>query len=114
MLQMKAERFRVLVAGIGAFGVLALLIGDGGSLFVVWFEPSQEAKRRQVTHTMSVTMTAHRPTIPYEVAEKVRSYVYALRDPRDGRIFYVGKGKGARINSHLIEAGKNLTSERAS
>lgn len=52
-------------------------------------------------------------TIPYEVAEKVRSYVYALRDPRDGRIFYVGKGKGARINSHLIEAGKNLTSERA-
>ena len=51
--------------------------------------------------------------IPYEVAERLRYYVYALRDPRDGRVFYVGKGKGARINSHVIEAGKDRESERA-
>lgn len=51
--------------------------------------------------------------IPYEVAEKLRYYVYALRDTRDGRVFYVGKGKGARINSHAIEAGKDPSSERA-
>ncbi|MBA4247279.1 MAG: hypothetical protein C0444_03170 [Microbacterium sp.] len=51
--------------------------------------------------------------IPHEVAERLRFYVYALRDPRDGRVFYVGKGKGARINSHVIEAGKGPSSERA-
>jgi hypothetical protein len=51
--------------------------------------------------------------IPYEVAERLKYYVYALRDPRDGQVFYVGKGKGARINSHVIEAGKDPTSERA-
>ena len=45
--------------------------------------------------------------IPHEVAEKIRYYVYALRDPRDGRVFYVGKGRGGRINAHLREAGKD-------
>jgi hypothetical protein len=52
-------------------------------------------------------------SIPYEVAEKLKYYVYALRDPRDGRVFYVGKGKGARINSHVVEAGKDPSSEHA-
>ena len=50
--------------------------------------------------------------IPHEVADKIRYYVYALRDPRDGRVFYVGKGIGGRINSHLREAGKDQESER--
>ena len=50
--------------------------------------------------------------IPHEVAEKIRYYVYALRDPRDGRVFYVGKGRGGRINAHLREAGKDPESER--
>lgn len=31
-------------------------------------------------------------------------YVYELRDPRCGSTFYVGKGKGNRINAHEIEA----------
>lgn len=31
-------------------------------------------------------------------------YVYELRDPRDGSTFYVGKGKGGRINCHEREA----------
>ncbi len=31
-------------------------------------------------------------------------YVYELRDPRNGKPFYVGKGTGYRIASHLTEA----------
>lgn len=31
-------------------------------------------------------------------------YVYHLIDPRDGSVFYVGKGKGDRINHHERDA----------
>lgn len=31
-------------------------------------------------------------------------YVYELIDPRNGQVFYVGKGKGNRINEHEAEA----------
>lgn len=43
----------------------------------------------------------------------LRYYVYALRDPRDGKVFYVGKGVKARINSHTKEAGADPLSVRA-
>lgn len=33
-------------------------------------------------------------------------YVYALIDPRDGEVFYVGKGKGARMHDHTRAARK--------
>jgi hypothetical protein len=36
--------------------------------------------------------------------EKLGYYVYLLIDPRDDQIFYVGKGKGNRINQHLLGA----------
>lgn len=36
--------------------------------------------------------------------EKLEYYVYLLKDPTNGEIFYVGKGKGNRINSHSLEA----------
>lgn len=39
------------------------------------------------------------------VAEKLGYYVYALRDP-EGRIFYVGKGKGDRVYQHAALARK--------
>ncbi|WP_157674329.1 LEM-3-like GIY-YIG domain-containing protein [Agrococcus carbonis] len=51
--------------------------------------------------------------IPSEVAAVLRYYVYTLRDPRDGQVFYVGKGIGDRINAHVREAGADPQSERA-
>lgn len=45
-----------------------------------------------------------RPLIKPFVAEKLRSYVYLLRDPRNGEIFYVGKGVGNRVNAHVSDA----------
>ena len=38
---------------------------------------------------------------PQAVVEQLLSYVYLLRDPRSGAVFYVGKGKGNRIFDHL-------------
>lgn len=36
--------------------------------------------------------------------EKLKYYVYMLKDPRNGEVFYVGKGKGERLNHHSLEA----------
>jgi len=42
-----------------------------------------------------------------DVVGKLKTYVYRLIDPRNGETFYVGKGQGNRIFSH-IRAEKNL------
>lgn len=34
----------------------------------------------------------------------MKYYVYTLTDPRDGAVFYVGKGSGNRIDAHEAEA----------
>lgn len=39
-------------------------------------------------------------------------YVYDLIDPRDGSIFYVGKGRGSRVNEHENEARKGKQSRK--
>lgn len=36
--------------------------------------------------------------------EKLKYYVYLLIDPRDSKVFYVGKGKNIRIYNHLVDA----------
>ena len=36
-----------------------------------------------------------------ETAERLGYYVYRLIDPRNGRTFYVGKGKGNRVFEHI-------------
>jgi hypothetical protein len=50
---------------------------------------------------------AKTPTAPAErrprIAEHLQHYVYALIDPRDGSIFYVGKGSGERYHRHAWE-----------
>jgi hypothetical protein len=35
-------------------------------------------------------------------------YVYELVDPRDGSVFYVGKGKGRRISHHVRTARRGI------
>lgn len=42
------------------------------------------------------------------VAKLLGEYVYALRDPRDNKVFYVGKGYGNRIFQHFDEADSAL------
>ena len=44
---------------------------------------------------------------PSDVCDKLGNYVYRLIDPRNGETFYVGKGKGNRVFSH-IQAEENL------
>ena len=41
---------------------------------------------------------------PAIVEERLEWYVYALIDPRDGRLFYIGKGKGSRVFAHAADA----------
>ncbi len=38
-----------------------------------------------------------------EVAEKLKTYVYRLIDPRNGETFYVGKGQSNRVFAHIHE-----------
>jgi hypothetical protein len=40
---------------------------------------------------------------PESVAEKIGNYVYRLIDPRNGETFYVGRGVGNRLFSHIHE-----------
>jgi len=45
-------------------------------------------------------------------AEKLGKYVYALRDPRDGKIFYVGQGIRNRLFDHFKEADDCLLNNK--
>jgi len=40
-------------------------------------------------------------SFPRDVAPKLKWYVYRLSDPRNAETFYVGKGKGNRVFSHI-------------
>lgn len=42
--------------------------------------------------------------ISWDIAKKLGNYVYLYVDPRNGRVFYVGKGKQSRVLAHLDEA----------
>ena len=42
------------------------------------------------------------------MAEKLGYYVYLYVDPRDGKVFCIGKGKGERCLDHLYEDDDHL------
>jgi len=46
-------------------------------------------------------MSINKLELSTSTIEKIKYYVYILIDPRNGEIFYVGKGKGNRINDHI-------------
>jgi hypothetical protein len=46
-------------------------------------------------------------SFPPDMVAKLKTYVYRLIDPRNGETFYVGKGRGNRVFSH-IRAEQNL------
>lgn len=48
-------------------------------------------------------MPSESTSFPSEVAEKLKTYVYRLIDPRNGETFYVGKGQGNRVFAHIHE-----------
>ena len=41
--------------------------------------------------------------LPNSVINKLKYYVYLYSDPETNEIFYIGKGKGNRVFSHLTE-----------
>jgi hypothetical protein len=52
---------------------------------------------------MEPAVTEDVNAFPPGVAEKLKTYVYRLIDPRNGETFYVGKGQGDRLFAHIRE-----------
>ena len=50
--------------------------------------------------------------ISNEVEKTLEYYVYAYYDPRDGKLFYIGKGKENRLFAHLHDQSENAKSRR--
>ena len=46
---------------------------------------------------------------PRSVIERIGTYVYALKDPQSGEIFYVGKGTGNRVFAHAAATSPDLS-----
>lgn len=50
--------------------------------------------------------------IPPEVADRLGYYVYLYVDPRDKKVFYVGKGQGQRVLAHLGDKDGRIESRK--
>jgi hypothetical protein len=51
--------------------------------------------------TKEQTTRERADSFPPDVIGKLKTYVYRLIDPRNGETFYIGKGVGNRIFSHI-------------
>ena len=51
------------------------------------------------------------PPFSKDAMRELGHYVYTLADPRNGHIFYVGKGVDDRWSQHVSDARKNLEDE---
>lgn len=51
-------------------------------------------------------------TLNPSVTERLKYYVYLYIDPRDNQVFYVGKGKGNRVYSHLYDETESAKARR--
>lgn len=47
-----------------------------------------------------------------EIADILKSYVYIYSDPRTGKPFYIGKGKGNRLFTHLADRSDKQKTDR--
>lgn len=54
------------------------------------------------------------PRFPPKVSESLKHYVYLYIDPRTDQPFYVGKGKGNRVFSHLDDTSETEKATRIS
>ncbi|MFI6430358.1 GIY-YIG nuclease family protein [Rhodococcus oryzae] len=61
------------------------------------------AALRLIVTTVHQTRPAPKP-LPARVAEQLGVYVYALLDPRNRSVFYVGSGRGNRVFGHVWAA----------
>lgn len=43
-----------------------------------------------------------------KTCNELGAYVYKLIDPRDGKVFYIGKGRGNRVFDHVYDAKKYM------
>lgn len=48
----------------------------------------------------------------FSLPENHKFYVYFLIDPRNNNVFYIGKGKGKRINDHEYQALRGVCSKK--
>ena len=68
----------------------------------------------RMLHILFINNTAKLKSFSEKSRESLNGfYVYALIDPRDEKIFYIGKGTGDRVFSHEAESAKVPNSERA-
>jgi len=82
----------------------SLFVGNGGGFGI------PTVLRNAVTELISERCpdSSWEPSAPSPLSREVighlGAYVYALRDPRDNAVFYVGKGRGNRVYSHVWAA----------
>lgn len=53
---------------------------------------------------LNATQAAFRAGYEFPVRPKSKPYTYFLMDPRNGQVFYVGKGRGGRVSAHAKRA----------